>query len=100
MPALAFKEMVDKTYSLDYRWGNKMKGRASVPDMGAEGCNVGIEQGGIVPSLKGYGLKDALYMVENSGYKCAHTGSGHVVSQTPAAGTRLGKGQMIRITLK
>ena len=100
MPALAFKEMVDKTYSLDYRWGNKMEGRASVPDMGAEGCNVGIEQGGIVPSLKGYGLKDALYMVENSGYKCAHTGSGHVVSQTPAAGTRLGKGQMIRITLK
>jgi cell division protein FtsI (penicillin-binding protein 3) len=100
MPAMAFREMVDKTYSLDYRWGNRIEGRASVPDMSAEDCNSDIEQGGIVPSLKGYGLKDALYTIENSGYRCAHSGAGHVVSQTPAAGTRLGKGQMIRITLK
>ena len=100
MPALAFRDVVDKTYSLDYRWGNKVEERASVPQMSAAECNAGIEHGDIVPSLKGYGLKDALYTIENSGYKCAHTGTGHVVSQTPAAGTRLGKGQMIRITLK
>jgi cell division protein FtsI (penicillin-binding protein 3) len=100
MPALAFRDVVDKTYSLDYRWGNKVEERASVPQMSAAECNAGIEHGDIVPSLKGYGLKDALYTIENSGYKCAHTGTGHVVSQTPAEGTRLGKGQMIRITLK
>ena len=100
MPALAFREMVDKTYSLDYRWGNEIGERADIPDMKAESCDAGIEYGNIVPTLKGYGLKDALYTIENSGYRCSYTGSGHVVSQSPTAGSRLEKGQTIKIILK
>lgn len=100
MPALAFKEMVDRTYSSDYRWGNTLEERASVPDMSTDGQDAGIEYGKLVPSLKGYGLKDAIYTIENSGYKCSYTGSGHVVSQSPAAGSKLEKGQTIKITLK
>lgn len=100
MPALAFKEMVDKTYSLDYRWGNELNRRGDVPEMEAENCNAGIETGNIVPSVKGYGLKDALYTIENSGYKCSYTGCGHVASQSPAAGSRYEKGQTIKIVLK
>ena len=100
MPALAFKEMVDRTYSSDYRWGNTLEERASVPDMITDGQDAGIEYGKLVPSLKGYGLKDAIYTIENSGYKCSYTGSGHVVSQSPAAGSKLEKGQTIKITLK
>jgi cell division protein FtsI (penicillin-binding protein 3) len=100
MPALAFREMVDRTYSSDYRWGNTLEGRASVPDMNTDGQDAGIEYDKTVPSLKGYGLKDAIYTIENSGYKCSYTGSGHVVSQSPAAGSKLEKGQTIKITLK
>ena len=100
MPALAFREMVDRTYSSDYRWGNTLEKRASVPDMATDGHDAGIEYNKTVPSLKGYGLKDAIYTIENSGYKCSYTGSGHVVSQSPAAGSKLEKGQTIKITLK
>ena len=100
MPALAFKEMVDKTYSLDYRWGNELDRRGNVPEMEADNCDAGIETGNIVPSVKGYGLKDALYTIENSGYKCSYTGYGHVASQSPAPGSRYEKGQTIKIVLK
>ena len=100
MPALAFKEMVDKTYSLDYRWGNELDRRGNVPGMEADNCDAGIETGNMVPSVKGYGLKDALYTIENSGYKCSYTGYGHVASQSPAPGSRYEKGQTIKIVLK
>ena len=100
MPALAFKEIVDKTYSLDYIWGNELEERGDVPEMKTENCDAGIEHDNIVPSLKGYGLKDAIYTIENSGYKCSYTGAGHVVSQSPAAGSKLEKGQTIKISLK
>ena len=100
MPALAFKEIVDKTYSLDYIWGNELEERGEIPEMETENCDAGIEHENIVPSLKGYGLKDAIYTIENSGYKCSYTGAGHVVSQSPAAGSKFEKGQTIKITLK
>ena len=97
MPALAFKEMVDKTYALDYRWGNELDKRGHLPSMKAEDCDAGIETGNIVPSLRGLGLKDALYTIENSGYRCCYTGSGHVASQSPAAGSKYEQGQTIKI---
>ena len=43
---------------------------------------------------------DALYAVENAGYKCVYEGTGHVTAQTPAAGAALKKGDTIRLTLK
>ena len=53
-----------------------------------------------VPDLKGMGLKDAVFAIENNGYRCSYTGMGHVVSQSPAAGTEYKKGETIRIVLK
>ena len=55
---------------------------------------------GIVPDVSGMGLKDALYLLENEGYKVNFSGSGRVVSQTPDAGTALGRGHKITLTLK
>lgn len=55
---------------------------------------------GIVPDVTDMGLKDALYLLENEGYKVSFSGSGRVSSQTPAAGTALGRGQKITLTLK
>ena len=53
-----------------------------------------------VPDLNGLGLKDAVYAIENNGYKCVHKGTGHVVSQSPKAGSKLKKGGTINIALR
>ena len=53
-----------------------------------------------VPDVKGMGLKDALYAIENNGYRCEYEGMGHVVSQIPAAGTQCKKGETIKLVLR
>ena len=61
--------------------------------------SIELEQG-VVPDVSGMGLKDALYLLENEGYRVRYSGAGRVTAQTPAAGTSLGKGEMITLTLK
>ena len=46
------------------------------------------------------GLKDAIYLLENNGYKVTFEGYGKVVSQEPAAGTKLERGSTIKLKLK
>ena len=53
-----------------------------------------------VPDVKGLGIKDAIYAIENNGYKCIYEGVGHVVSQIPAAGQIRKKGETIKLVLK
>ena len=48
----------------------------------------------------GMGLMDALYAIENNGYRCRYEGMGHVVSQTPEAGKVCKKGETIKIVLR
>lgn len=100
LPALAFKELVDKTYAIDYQWGNELKSRAKVPEMENGSHGEDFEYTGQVPDVKGYGLMDAVYAIENSGYKCSYNGCGHVIKQDPAPGCNLKKGQTINIVLK
>jgi cell division protein FtsI (penicillin-binding protein 3) len=52
-----------------------------------------------VPNVKGMGLKDALYLLENRGLKVAVYGKGKVAEQSIIAGTKFNKGQGINITL-
>ena len=54
---------------------------------------------GTVPTLVGMGLKDAVNLLENSGFVVTVTGRGKVVSQSLAAGTQITKGQHISIIL-
>jgi cell division protein FtsI (penicillin-binding protein 3) len=46
------------------------------------------------------GLKDAVYLLENNGYKVTFQGYGKVVSQEPAAGSKAEKGTTINLILK
>jgi len=55
---------------------------------------------GVVPSVKGMGLSDALYLLGNAGYKVAVRGSGAVVSQSVAGGSIEPKGSKIIIELQ
>ena len=50
-------------------------------------------------NVKGMGLKDAIYLLESQGYKVSFNGHGKVVSQSPAAGTDLPKGETVTLTL-
>ena len=51
-------------------------------------------------SVKGMGLKDAIYILESQGYKVKFTGHGKVVSQTPQAGCDLPKGETVTLQLE
>jgi len=55
--------------------------------------------GKITPDVTGMGLKDALYVLENKGFKTMVSGRGRVVSQSVTAGTAYIKGQKITILL-
>ena len=55
---------------------------------------------GKVPDLKGMGLKDALYILGNAGFKVSVNGKGKVVNQSIAAGEQLTKNLLISIELK
>ncbi len=55
---------------------------------------------GTVPSVIGFGARAAIAALEGRGYNVSITGSGHVVTQNPPAGTKLKPGQKINLTLK
>ena len=100
IPALTFKEIADELWAYNPGWGKELKKRGEVPQMLADHIVTSISPDSPVPDLKGLGLKDALYAIENNGYRCSHSGIGHVASQHPAAGTRLKKGETITIKLR
>lgn len=55
---------------------------------------------GFVPDVLGMGLKDALYLVGNSGLKPSVRGRGRVTKQSLAGGMRVGKGSSIVLELE
>jgi cell division protein FtsI (penicillin-binding protein 3) len=96
-PALAVREIVDNIYAIDDTWSGHVTPSGTLPRMEARDAET---ESGKAPDLKGFGLRDALYAVENAGYKCSYEGSGHVSAQSPAPGAALKKGDTIRLTLK
>jgi len=57
-----------------------------------------IEEG-IVPDMRGMMLRDAVYLLENSGWYVKYTGVGRVVRQSPAFGSKLKGGATVLIEL-
>lgn len=54
----------------------------------------------VVPSVAGMGLKDALFLLEESGYRVAFTGMGAVAAQSIKAGTSAPAGMTVYLTLR
>jgi len=54
---------------------------------------------GLVPNVKGMGARDAVYVLENLGLKVHVTGRGFVREQSLSPGTRVSKGNRIKIRL-
>lgn len=101
-PAAVMREVVDAIYVLDPEWGNTISSSAKVPQMklDRETHEQADTKNPVVPDVTGLGLKDAMFIIENSGLRCRYTGTGHVTSQTPSPGARATEGSAITLTLK
>ena len=64
---------------MDPLWETALTKTGKMNEMKAELPEV---EEGKVPDVKGLGLKDALYVLENAGYVCSYSGYGHVSSYT------------------
>jgi cell division protein FtsI/penicillin-binding protein 2 len=54
---------------------------------------------GIVPDVTGMGLRDAMFLLENTGLKVSYSGIGTVIKQSPEQGVPYRTGQRIYLTL-
>ena len=97
-PAMVVREVVDNIYAMDESYGQLLKSSGKMPDMSPEAPLTA--KNGKVPNVKGLGLMDAIYAIENDGYRCSYSGVGHVVSQSPAAGSKLAEGGKVTIRLE
>ena len=90
-------DRLSRRTSFDSRTG---WGRAAVDSL----ANVSItslpDDRGVMPDVRGMGLKDALFILESRGLKVRFTGQGAVIQQTISAGTRITPGTAVTITLK
>ncbi|MFW5762379.1 MAG: penicillin-binding transpeptidase domain-containing protein, partial [Cyclobacteriaceae bacterium] len=57
-------------------------------------------QPGVVPDVTGMRLRDALYLLENTGLRVFYSGKGRVSSQSVAANSKIKKGSTIKLELK
>ncbi len=65
----------------------------------AEAFTVAEFKEGVVPNVKGMGLVDAIYAMENAGFKTTVRGKGRVINQSLAAGQKLKPGTNVLIEL-
>ncbi len=99
-PAKALNEVIDELYAMDPRWRQTVSASEPMPEAPGKVLVAERQAPEIAPNVIGMGLNEALYMIENSGYRCKFSGTGHVASQTPAAGKTLKKDETITIVLK
>ena len=100
IPAMTFKDIADELWAYSPEWRENLKETGSVPQMLADHISTSKSADSPIPDLIGLGLKDAIYAIENNGYRCSHSGTGHVISQNPPQGSKVKKGETISIRLQ
>jgi cell division protein FtsI (penicillin-binding protein 3) len=61
---------------------------------------VGVDlKKGLVPDVRGMSLRDAVYLIENSGLKVRYTGKGRVRRQSPEHGARVFEGSVVSLDM-
>ena len=98
--AKTFKDIVDGVWSHETEWSQEIEADGNIPEMKARNITTDRTEGSPVPDVIGMGLTDALYTIENCGYICEYSGTGHVTSQVPKSGSASPKGRTIKIVLK
>jgi cell division protein FtsI (penicillin-binding protein 3) len=56
-------------------------------------------QEGLVPDVRGMTLRDAVYLLENSGLRVRYSGKGRVLRQSPAHGARYFEGTVVSLDM-
>lgn len=79
-------------------WNVISQGDSAVAQRGFPFVEVSIKEG-IVPNVKGMGLVDAIYTMENAGFKTKVVGKGKVIAQSLAPGQRLKIGSNVSLEL-
>ncbi len=101
-----FKEIADKVYAssfyrdlhaLNPEGDEKVTFREASSEVGKYDLTVA---GGVMPNVVGMGLRDAIYMLENSGLRVHYTGRGRVAKQSPQPGVRVSRGATVAIELR
>jgi len=97
------KEASTKVYeSLGFNnpqnWNTISQGDSAVAQRGFPFVEVNIKEG-IVPNVKGMGLVDAIFTMENAGFKTKVIGKGKVIVQSLTAGQRLKMGSNVSLEL-
>ncbi len=100
--APAFKEIADRVYA------TKIKGLIEDEVKPLADSTYGYHpvtdpkqhQPGIVPDLSGMSVTDAVYLIENMGWKTSFEGYGHVAAQSVPAGDTLRPGGFITLKLE
>jgi len=101
-----FKEVADKVYAssfyrdlqaLNTEDKDKVTLREAAQKVGKNDLSV---SGGVMPNVVGMGLRDALYMLENSGVRVRYSGRGKVAKQSPQPGVRISRGATVAIQLR
>lgn len=97
------KEASTKVYeSLGFNnpqnWNTISQGDSTVAQRGFPFVEVNIKEG-VVPNVKGMGLVDAIFTMENAGFKTKVIGKGKVIAQSLTAGQRLKMGSNVSLEL-
>lgn len=96
------KEASTKVYeSLGFdpqNWNSISQGDSAVTKRGFPFMEANIKEG-VVPNVKGMGLVDAIFTMENAGFKTKILGKGKVITQSLAAGQRLKIGSNVSLEL-
>jgi cell division protein FtsI (penicillin-binding protein 3) len=101
-----FKEIADKVYA-----GNFYRELQALNPDGEDKVTLREASGGVskndltlaegvMPNVVGMGLRDAIYMLENSGLRVHYTGRGKVAKQSPQPGVRISRGATVAIELR
>jgi cell division protein FtsI (penicillin-binding protein 3) len=56
-------------------------------------------QKGLVPDVRGMSLRDAIYLLENSGLRVHYSGKGRVLRQSPEHGARYSEGAVVSLDM-
>ena len=96
-----FREVVEKVYAASVDWQDPLPRTGSVPKNDGFLSFQGQEDihKGLVPNVKGMGLREAVALLEQAGFQVSFEGHGIVDSQVPAPGDSL-KDRKITLTLK
>jgi cell division protein FtsI (penicillin-binding protein 3) len=61
-------------------------------------ANVRLQEG-LVPDVRGMSLRDAIFLLENSGLRVRYSGKGKVLSQSPEHGARIYEGDIVSLEM-